>query len=68
VSLKFWEKTDFSTYTGDNEDEVVIAKLHAHAPEVIRDDDGQWYITSCGWRDFGTVIEGAVAIAKLDWT
>ena len=61
------DPTNFGTYTGDNEDAVVVAKLHAHAPEIIQDDDGQWYITTCGWRDFGTVIEGGVGIAKLEW-
>lgn len=61
------DPTDFGIYTGDNEDVLVIAKLHAHAPEIIQDDDGQWYITTCGWTNYGTPIEGAVAIAKLEW-
>jgi beta-fructofuranosidase len=61
------DPTDFGTYTGDNEDDVVIAKLHAHAPEIIQDTDGQWYITTCGWRNYGTPIEGGVGIAKLSW-
>ncbi len=58
---------DFGKYTGDNENDIVIAKLHTHAPEVVCDNDGQWYITTCGWRNHGTPIEGGVAIAKLDW-
>jgi beta-fructofuranosidase len=61
------DPTDFGQYTGDNEDDVVIAHLHAHAPEVVQDDDGRWYITTCGWRNHGTPIEGGVAIAKLRW-
>ena len=38
------------------------------APELIRDPaDGSWYITTCGWNDFGIPHEGAVSIAKLEW-
>ena len=58
---------DFGEYTGDNEDEVVIAHLHAHAPEVVQDDDGTWYITTCGWLERGAPVEGGVAIAELEW-
>ena len=61
------DPTNFGEYTGDNEKEMVITKLHAHAPEIVRDNDGQWYITTCGWRNHGTPIEGGVAIAKLEW-
>ncbi len=60
------DPTDFGTYTGNNATETVT-QLHAHAPEVIQDDDGQWYITSCGWRGCGTVIEGGVGIAPILW-
>lgn len=58
---------DFGNYTGDNGEDLVIATLPAHAPEIIEDTDGQWYVTTCGWRGYQTPIEGAVAIAKLDW-
>jgi beta-fructofuranosidase len=61
------DPTDFGNYTGDNEADVVVAKLHAHAPEIIQDSDGQWYITTCGWRGYNTPVEGGVAIAKLEW-
>lgn len=61
------DPTDFGTYTGDNEDELVVAKLYAHAPEIIQDIDGQWYITTCGWRGYNTPVEGGVAIARLEW-
>ena len=60
------DPTNFGEYNGDNADELVVAKLRAHAPEIIQ-EDGQWYITTCGWRGYHTPIEGAVAIAKLDW-
>jgi len=59
---------DFGVYNGDNQAEVVVARLHAHAPEVVYDDvTASWYITTCGWRNHGIPIEGAVAIARLDW-
>ncbi|MGC9455184.1 MAG: family 43 glycosylhydrolase [Phycisphaerae bacterium] len=61
------DPTDFGDYTGDNESEVVVAKLHAHAPEVVRNEDGQWYITTCGWRGMKTPIEGGVGVARLSW-
>jgi beta-fructofuranosidase len=59
---------DFGEYTGDNADDVVMARLHAHAPELVHDvDQDAWYITTCGWRGRNTPIEGAVAIAPLRW-
>jgi beta-fructofuranosidase len=59
---------DFGVYNGDNQAKVVVARLHAHAPEVVYDDvTASWYITTCGWRNYGIPIEGAVAIARLDW-
>jgi beta-fructofuranosidase len=59
---------DFGEYTGDNEAEVVVAHLAAHAPEVVCDaEPDQWYITTCGWRGRGVPIEGAAAIAPLIW-
>lgn len=61
------DPTDFGNYTGDNEKELIIARIHAHAPEVI-EEDGQWYITTCGWRGYNTPVEGGVAVAKLEWT
>lgn len=60
------DPTNFGNYTGDNEDEIVIAKLYAHAPEIIL-EDGQWYITTCGWTNYGTPVEGGVGIARLEW-
>lgn len=57
---------DFGEYSGEN-DAQVVARLHAHAPEVVCDDSGQWHITTCGWRGKGTPIEGGVAIAPLEW-
>ncbi len=61
------DPTDFGTYTGDNDADGVVATLFAHAPEVIRDDDGRWYITTAGWRNYDTPVEGGVAVAELVW-
>ena len=38
-----------------------VGHLRAHAPEVVRDLDGKWYITDCGWGRRG------VFIAPLIW-
>ncbi len=60
------DPTDFGEYTGDNEEDLVIAKLHAHAPEII-EEDGRWFITTCGWPGRNTPVEGGVAVAPLEW-
>ena len=60
---------DFGTYSGDDANEVA-AKLHAHAPEYLRDPDtDRWYVTSAGWPGplFEPVIPGSVAIRELEW-
>lgn len=45
-----------------------IASLYTHAPEVIFDpDSARWFITTCGWRNRGTPIEGGVAFRELEW-
>lgn len=57
---------NFGTYWGGSDGDTFCTKLHAHAPEVLLSGDGM-FITTCGWRGWGTPIEGAVAIAKLTW-
>ncbi|MBQ4585233.1 MAG: family 43 glycosylhydrolase [Clostridia bacterium] len=57
---------NFGIYNGGNGGAIPITTLHAHAPEIVL-DDGQYYITTCGWLDYDTPISGAVAIAKLDF-
>jgi arabinan endo-1,5-alpha-L-arabinosidase len=39
-----------------------IAKIPAHAPEVVRDVDGREYITHCGF------FQGGLYLAPLTWT
>jgi hypothetical protein len=59
---------DFGEYTGDNHEEMVLATLHAHAPEYLYDPrDGRWYISTCGWPGRGIPHEGACSIARLTW-
>ena len=59
---------DFGTYTGDNYDDLVVAKLHAHAGEVLLDPEtGKYYLTACGWDGYHTPVEGGVGIAELTW-
>ena len=59
---------EFGEFSGDSAADPILARLHAHAPEIVQDDDGNWYITTCGWRNFNTPIEGGVAIARLEWS
>ena len=39
----------------------LVAELKAHAPEIIRDEDGDWFISSAEWPYKG------VSIAPLKW-
>ena len=58
----------FGHYDGHNAEEVFAARLQGHASEILRDPkDGQWYMTTCGWRGYGIPVEGGVAIARLAW-
>lgn len=41
------------------EDEV--ARIQSHAAEVVRDTDGKWYVSHCGWG------QGGVYLAPLKW-
>ncbi len=42
--------------------EQFVTRLDVHAPEIIRDTDGAWYITNCGWDKQGLYI------APLEWS
>lgn len=57
----------FGEYNGEKGGSVPVAKLFAHAPEVIFDGE-EWYITTCGWNGYkGVPNPGAVSIARLEW-
>lgn len=38
-----------------------VAEFDSHAAEVIRDTDGRWYVSHCGWK------QGGVYLAPLTW-
>ena len=38
-----------------------VGRFDAHAAEVIRDVDGRWYVSHCGW------YQGGVYLAPLTW-
>jgi len=38
-----------------------ITQINAHAPEIMQDEDGDWYISSAEWPNRG------VSVAKLIW-
>ena len=38
-----------------------VGRIHSHASEIVRDTDGQWYISNTGW------MNGPVSLAPLRW-
>jgi len=50
---------DLKNFGTDNEKEITILK--AHAPEIFQDDEGQWYISSVVWPNYGVNVD------KLEW-
>lgn len=60
------DPTSFGCYDGDDGGDQPITVLQAHAPEIL-EENGQYYITTCGWRDKPNPHPGTVAIARLDW-
>lgn len=57
---------NFGEYNGGQGGAIPITKLYAHAAEVL-EQDGEFYITTCGWNGKPIPIPGAVAIARLTW-
>jgi len=39
----------------------LVGTIQAHAPEIVRDEDGRWYVTHCGWG------RGGLHLAPLHW-
>lgn len=56
----------FGEYNGEKSGTKPITVLQAHAPEII-EDNGKYYITTCGWRTKPTPHNGAVSVAMLEW-
>ncbi len=55
----------FGCYDGEAGQQPVTV-LQAHAPEILQ-ENGNWYITTCGWLDKPNPNPGTVSIARLDW-
>lgn len=56
----------FGEYNGDIGGLKPIARLSAHAPEII-EENGKYYITTCGWPDRPIPHKGCVSITTLEW-
>ncbi len=39
----------------------LCGRINSHAAEVVRDGDGKWYVSHCGWG------QGGVYLAELNW-
>ena len=57
---------NFGEYNGESDGAKPIAKISAHAPEII-EENGKYYITTCGWPDKPIPHKGCVSIATLEW-
>ena len=57
---------NFGEYNGSSTGTKPVTVLKAHAPEII-EDNGNFYITTCGWYNKPTPNKGAVSIALLNW-
>ena len=56
----------FGEYNGEVGGTKPVARLCAHAPEIV-EVDGETYITTCGWNGRTPINPGCVSIAKLSW-
>ena len=57
----------FGVYNGEDGENAPIAKIFAHAPEII-EKNGEYFITTCGWNGYDDIPnKGAVSIAPLKW-
>lgn len=57
---------NFGEYNGGVGGAVPITKIKAHAPEII-EENGKYYITTCGWLDKPVPHKGCISIAPLEW-
>lgn len=56
----------FGVYNGNCEGAQPVTVLQAHAPEILQ-EDGIFYITTCGWFDKPVPHKGCVSISELRW-
>lgn len=57
---------DFGKYRGRKKPSSLVNTLRAHGPEYI-EDNGKWYVTTCGWPWAATITSGEVSWAELMW-
>jgi beta-fructofuranosidase len=67
-TLIFHSRTpyDFGVYNGRKHSQHYLTRLEAHAPIYV-ENEGEWYITTCGWPFAATLTDGSVAWAHLVW-
>lgn len=58
--------TNFGEYNGEKGGALPITKLYGHASEILQ-ENGEYYITTCGWNSKDIPHKGAVSIARLAW-
>jgi arabinan endo-1,5-alpha-L-arabinosidase len=59
---------DFGVYRGQEHTPSLLARLRAHAPEIVHEPESDaWYITTAGWPWAATLTSGEVAVAPLHW-
>lgn len=56
----------FGEYNGESGGTKPITVLSAHAPEIL-EENGRYYITTCGWIEKPVPNKGCVSIAELKW-
>lgn len=60
---------DFGTYRGPRRASREVARLEAHAAELVHHPDtDEWWITTAGWPWVATLTSGEVAVAPLRWS
>lgn len=58
--------THFGSYYGEEDEAKPITKLYGHAAEIL-EQNGVYYITTCGWLNKPNPNQGTVSIARLEW-
>ena len=56
---------DFGRYDGEQGAQPITV-LQAHAPEIL-EENGRYFITTCGWRNKPNPHKGCVSVAPLEW-
>lgn len=56
----------FGCFDGTEKNARPVAALALHAPEILQ-ENGRYYVTTCGWRGKPVPHEGCVSIAELQW-